>query len=100
MRHEESGVDGPPPAPPAGSRQLPKGYRTAIRSIMQKAWFVIPDYEAVREGIVQAKEILEDLRNGDYAVTSDYLEAKSLATICTIILNEVLENQGKEDLLD
>ena len=58
---------------------------------MQKAWFVIPDYEAVQEGLVKAKAILEDLRSGGYALTMDYIEAKSLATVCTIILQEVVD---------
>jgi L-aspartate oxidase len=95
LRHEESGVDGPPPAPPLGKNPLPKGYRTTIRGIMQKAWFVIPDYDAAREGLVRASEILEDLKNGDYILTPDYIEAKSLATICTLILKEVLEKKDK-----
>jgi len=95
LRHEESGVDGPQPAPPSGKNPLPKGYRTTIRGIMQKAWFVIPDYDAAREGLVRASEILEDLKNGDYILTSDYIEAKSLATICTLILKEVLEKKDK-----
>ena len=51
MRHEKSGGDRPCRlAPPAGGRPLEAGYRTAIREIMQRAWFVIPDYDAVRKG--------------------------------------------------
>ena len=57
---------------------------------MQKAWFVIPDYDAVREGLKEASAILEELKTGGYALTNDYIEAKSLATVCTIILNEVV----------
>lgn len=91
MRHEDSGVSAPPPPPPAAGRPLPAGVRTRIRSIMQKAWFVIPDYAAVREGLTAAREILADLREGGYAVTSDYIEAKSLATVCRIILQEVVD---------
>lgn len=91
MRHEDSGVSAPPPPPPAAGRPLPSGVRTRIRSIMQKAWFVIPDYAAVREGLAAAREILADLREGGYAVTSDYIEAKSLATVCRIILQEVVD---------
>lgn len=46
MRHESSEVTAPPPPVPAGGRALEPGYRTAVREMMQKAWFVIPDYEA------------------------------------------------------
>ena len=91
MRHESSGVEGAAPASPSGGRPLEAGHRTVIREIMQKAWFVIPDYEAVQEGLVKAKAILEDLRSGGYALTMDYIEAKSLATVCTIILQEVVD---------
>ena len=90
MRHEESGAACPAPAAPVGGRPLDPGHRTRIRQIMQKAWFVIPDYDAVREGLKEASAILEELKTGGYALTNDYIEAKSLATVCTIILNEVV----------
>ncbi len=95
MRHEDSGVAVPAPAAPSGGKPLPPGHRTAVRQIMQKAWFVIPDYDAVREGLAQAREILEDLRGGGYAVTTDYVEAKSLATVCVLILQEVEEERRR-----
>lgn len=94
MRHEGSGVTAPPPPPPAGGRELATGYRTAIRGIMQRTWFVLPDYGAAREGLKQAEAILQDLRQGGYALTPDYVEAKSLATICTLILREVMAEQA------
>ncbi|MCI8553398.1 MAG: FAD-binding protein [Clostridiales bacterium] len=96
MRHEASGVTAPPPPPPAGGRALNAGHRTAIRGIMQKAWFVIPDYDAVQEGLCRAEEILCDLRGGGYALTPDYVEAKSLATICCLILREVTERRKRQ----
>lgn len=91
MRHEQSGVTVPPPAIPTGDKPLPKGYRTTIRNIMQKAWFVEPDLDAAREGLRVANDILHDLCVGGYKLTSDYIEAKSLATVCVIILKELLE---------
>ncbi len=90
MRHEESGVSIPAPAAPSGGRALDPGHRTRIRTIMQKAWFVIPDYDAVRGGLREASAILEELKTGGYALTTDYIEAKSLATVCTVILSEVV----------
>lgn len=93
LRHESSGVDTPQPAIPSGSRPMEPGYRTEIREIMQKAWFVLPDYDAVKQGLSRAEDILRTLQNGHYAVTTDYMEAKSLATICVIILREVMASR-------
>ena len=90
MRHESSGVTTPPPLAPQGDKPLKPGYRTAIRRIMQKAWFVEPDYAAVREGLEQARGILEELRSGGYALTPEYIEAKSVATVCVVLLSEVV----------
>lgn len=96
MRHEESGVQTAVPNPPSGRRALEPGHRTTIRRIMQRAWFVIPDYNAVDEGLAEATEILKELRNGDYILTPDYLEAKSLATVCTLLLSEVVKKKANE----
>jgi L-aspartate oxidase len=97
MRHEDSGVDSPAPKPPSGRKALAKGYRTAIRQIMQRAWFVIPDYDAVLGGLAEASDILRRLQSDEYTLTPDYLEAKSLATICTIILGEVTNRKSSGD---
>ncbi|MBQ3093859.1 MAG: L-aspartate oxidase, partial [Clostridia bacterium] len=96
MRHEQSGVTVPPPAIWDGVNDLPHGYRTTIRNIMQKAWFVEPDYDAAREGLHTASEILHDLCVGNYRLTADYIEAKSLATVCCIILRELLEEEKEQ----
>jgi len=93
MRHERSGVTAPPPALPGGTKDLPHGYRTTIREIMQKAWFVVPDYNEARIGLRTASDILHDLCVGGYKMTTDYIEAKSLATVCCIILKELLEEE-------
>lgn len=91
MRHEQSGVMVPPPAVPGGTKSLPGGIRTQIREIMQKAWFVEPDLEQAREGLQTATAILHDLCVGGYKLTADYIEAKSLATVCCVILKEALK---------
>ena len=67
---------------------LPKGTRTEIREIMQKAYFVIPDEGAIHQGKKRIESILNRLRNGKFAVTPDYCEALSLATVAYIILRE------------
>lgn len=68
---------------------LPKGTRTEIRDILQRAYFVIPDEGAIHEGKKRIENILQRLKNGKFAVTADYCEALSLATIAYIILKEV-----------
>lgn len=73
---------------------LPTGLRTEIRHIMQKAYFVVPNYEEAEKGLARVKEIKEMLDNGNYALTPDYIEAKSVAAVAYIILGEVVE-RGK-----
>ncbi|MDD3832992.1 MAG: FAD-binding protein, partial [Oscillospiraceae bacterium] len=94
MRHEDSGVTATQPPAPSGKRVLAQGHRTAIRRIMQRAWFVTPDYQAVQEGLAEATAIIEKLKGDDYTLTPDYIEAKSIATVCTLLLNEVVEKNN------
>ncbi len=68
---------------------LPKGTRTQIRDILQRAHFVLPNPRAAVEGLRIAENILKRLKIGHFAVTQDYCEALSLATIAVIILKEV-----------
>lgn len=67
---------------------IPKGIRTEIRKIMQKAYFVIPDIKNLFSGFERIKEIKEKLDNGYYKIDRDYVEAKSLATVAYIVLDE------------
>lgn len=70
---------------------LPKGIRTQVRDIMQRAYFVMPDALAIRQGHARLEEILTRLHNGSFALTPSYCEALSIATVATIILREVDE---------
>ena len=74
---------------PAGNG-LPKGLRTEIRHIMQKAYFVVPDVEEARKSIDRVKEIKEQLETGSYELTPEYIEALSIATCAYIILSEIV----------
>lgn len=74
---------------------LPAGIRTEIRHIMQKSYFVVPNYEEAAKNIKRVIEIKNQLDNTGYEITPDYIEAKSLATVAYIILNEVVA-EGKE----
>ena len=67
---------------------IPKGLRTEIRAIMQKAYFVMPNVKAIFEGYDRVKEIKDFLDKGNFKVDKDYVEARSLATVAFIILKE------------
>lgn len=69
---------------------LPHGFRTEIRHIMQKGYFVIPDRQASLEGFERIREILKNLQTENYIVNADFVEAKSLATVAYLILKEVI----------
>lgn len=93
-RREETNVEHVVPdnrVPDVSGAPLPKGLRTEIRSIMQRAYFVIPDLGAVHTGLKRVDAILKRLQTGKFAITPDYCEALSLATVAHIILKEVDE---------
>ncbi len=71
--------------------ELPTGLRTEIRHIMQSTYFVIPESkEALLKGFERVKEIKGILDKETFALSRDYIEARSLATIAYIILKEVI----------
>lgn len=70
--------------------RIPKGYRTETRRIMQRSHFVIPDKKAAAEGFRRVEEMRMDLLNGGYYVDADYVLAKSIVTVASIILDEVM----------
>lgn len=73
---------------------IPKGIRTEVRQIMQRAHFVIPDPEEAVRGLQRVTQLKQLLESGEYRMDIDYVEAKSLVTVAYIILQEVI--QGKE----
>ncbi len=77
------------PAQPSGE-ELPSGYRTEIRKIMQSCHFVLPTPETVPEGLQRARRIAGELNRGNYKLTPDLVEAKSLAAVACIILQELM----------
>lgn len=70
---------------------LRKGIKQEIQKIMQNSYFVIPTEEAISPGLKRVDEILRRLQSGKFAITREYEEAISLATIAHIILKEVSE---------
>ncbi len=77
-------------------RQLPHGFRTEIRRLMQECHFVIKKPEAVPANLKRAKEILRDLTEGGYEINRDFVEARSLATVAVIVLEEVMKENDAE----
>lgn len=72
--------------------EVPEGTRSKIRAIMQNAYFVNPNVEMAKEGLRETEKILSDLMSGRYAITAHFVEARSLATVASIILREVVNN--------
>ena len=75
-------------------QKLPHGYRTEIRKLIQDCHFVIPKPELVPASLERAKEILSEITGGGYEINQDFVEARSLATVAVIILEDVLSEEG------
>ena len=77
-----------PPAIRTQGIPIPSGLRSEIRDIMQSSHFVVPNPAAAREGLGRVERIRSMLASGSFAVTPEYVEVKSLATVASIILHE------------
>lgn len=76
---------------PTETEELPHGIRTEIRHIMQTTYFVVPESKDILlEGFEKVKGIKAFLETHKFAITADYVEARSLATIAYLILKEVI----------
>ena len=84
------------PMPSPEGAPLPHGIRTEVRHIMQRSYFVYPNYEEAEKGLARITELMEQLNNSGYAVTADFVEIKSLVTVAYIILKEVMERRDAE----
>ncbi len=74
-------------------KALPHGIRTEVRHIMQKSYFIYPDYPEAEMGLMRITELKNELENGGYAITPDFVETKSVVTCAYIILKEVIERK-------
>lgn len=77
-----------------GKTTLPAGFRTRIRHLLQKGFYVIPNIEEAKKSILEVEEIYDQLDNGDYVITKDYIEAKNTALIAKLILNDVINQNS------
>lgn len=79
-----------PEIPDISGAPVPKDIDKTINDILQQSTFVIPDLSACQTGIKRVDRYLERLKSGHFAITRDYCEALSLATVAHIILKEML----------
>lgn len=73
----------------------PHGIRTEVRHIMQRSYFVHPNYSEAEKGLKRITELKNDLDNGNYAITPEFVETKSIVTCAYIILSEVMARKGE-----
>ena len=72
------------------SNPLPKGIRTEVRSIMQKAHFVVPNPVEALRGFERLRELKQLLDDGNFEITPDFVEARSLTTVAYLMLKEMI----------
>lgn len=84
------------PDPAQFTETLPEGIVAEVREIMQNAYFVFPNYPEAEKGLARIKELREMLDNGNYELSPEFVETKSLVTVAYIILTEVLERKDEK----
>lgn len=80
-----------PKLPKSEGKPLPKGIRTEIRRIMQDTYFVLPKPEKYQQSFSEVDAIVNNLITGNYELTVDFVEARSIAIVAGIILDELRE---------
>ena len=85
----DTSVCGAAPVHTLAGAPMPTGTRTSIRSIMQKCHYVMPNPDAARKYRREVEDVAARLNKNRFQITNDYLEARSLATIASIVLKEV-----------
>ena len=79
---------------PITGKAMPKGFRSRVREIMQDAYFVLPKPEKYAESYKEIEDIIKQLFSESYEISSDLVEAKSIAICASIILDEVREGNN------
>ena len=76
----------------AGKKTDPS-LRDEIRNIMQKSFFVNPDYREISRSLPRIREIVSGLSGGGYEETRETVETLSMANAAQIILEEIARNE-------
>ncbi len=79
---------------PVTGKKMPRGFRSQIREILQDAYFVLPKPEKYGESYRRVEDIIRQLFSERYEISSDLVEAKSIAVVASIILDEVREGNN------
>lgn len=86
-----AGVSAHPSSIDFSGAPLPGNIKDEIRSVMQRAYFVLPDEASVRTGLRQIEHIQRRLKGSRYAITPEFCDISSMAACAHIILREVEE---------
>lgn len=76
----------------SGNKPLPHGYRTKIRHLLQKGFYVFANLEEAKKSIIEVKEIEKTLNSSEYEISVDLIEARNTAIIAELILKDVINN--------
>ena len=76
----------------ANLKSSPPNFRAEIKSIMQDCFFVTPNYAKSKDGFMRIAKIREVLDSGEYPLTPESAEVKSLAEVAYLILGEVVKS--------
>ena len=79
---------------------IPQGIRTEIRDIMQRAYFVIPDKEALPPDLEEVTKLKNFLCDGNFKIDRDYVEARSLTTVAYIVLKDAIEKLKSKEKME
>ena len=79
---------------------IPHGIRTEIRDIMQRAYFVIPDKEALPPDLEEVTKLKNFLCDGNFKIDRDYVEARSLTTVAYIVLKDAIEKLKSKEKME
>ena len=73
-----------------GTIDFPSGFRTRIRHLLQKGFYVVPNVEEAKKSLKEVEEIEKNLFETDYVLNIDLVEARNTAAIAKIILTDVI----------
>lgn len=77
--------------------RLPGGIRTEVRAIMQRSFFVAPNVEECRKGLVRLDELRRFMESGKWHMDFHCVESRSLVTVADLILRGVVQQEEAKE---